>query len=189
MLLDYKFKRYYIKAHFKEIKKSMTNNNDFYRDITNSEMKIYKKLKIRYPNIDDKNLKEIIHFSITSWSDEEIESAKNLNFCNNCGYCCKTRKIVLEPEEISKYLNENPEMMNNIEPSGNKYKFKQDNPCKYYKKDGKCNISKLKPKSCRIYPFSDAGMHINPQCNNAMEIIINKTVQIVEECLKLAEDN
>jgi Fe-S-cluster containining protein len=188
MLLESKYNRTEIKKIINESRKHSKHVSGLDKDIKKFHQIIYENLKLKYPYMNEKELWEVIHFKLNGWSIEDLKIAMTKNFCNKCGFCCRTcSPLDLANEDVGRILMDDISNMDNIESKSNGYKFKQDKPCKYINPNGNCDIYKIRPISCRDYPFSVRGFHISPHCNNAVEIGVYFINKLIEECLELSK--
>lgn len=85
--------------------------------------------------------------------------------CKKCGWCCKNQSAMLTPEDVRRL------MINfkcSYEELSEKYFDKTmkipylKSPCPFLDDDNRCGIYHVRPKVCKIYPFTDFFMVIKP---------------------------
>lgn len=85
--------------------------------------------------------------------------------CKKCGWCCQNQSAMLTIEDVKRLM---VHFKYSYEEFSEKYLNKDMNipylksPCPFLDADNNCNIYHVRPKVCKIYPFTDFFLVINP---------------------------
>lgn len=85
--------------------------------------------------------------------------------CKKCGWCCKNQSAMLTIEDVNRLKTY---FKCTYEQLYEKYLDKSTkipylkSPCPFLDNENKCNIYNVRPKVCKIYPFTDFFMVVKP---------------------------
>lgn len=85
--------------------------------------------------------------------------------CKKCGWCCKNQGAMLTVEDVKRLM---VHFKCSYEELSERYFDKKMNipylksPCPFLGSDNRCGIYYLRPKVCKIYPFTDFFMVVKP---------------------------
>jgi Fe-S-cluster containining protein len=85
--------------------------------------------------------------------------------CKRCGWCCKNQSAMLTIEDVKRLM---VHFKYTYDQLSEKYLDKKmkipylKSPCPFLDSENKCNIYHVRPKVCKIYPFVDFFLVVEP---------------------------
>ena len=119
--------------------------------------------KLLHNNFDEKELLEMYR-TIIETEPLKIKILKKVK-CKKCGWCCKNQSAMLTREDVKRFMIH---FKCNYEELSEKYLDKtvkipyRKSPCPFLDSENKCNVYHIRPKVCKIYPFTDFFMVSKP---------------------------
>lgn len=114
-------------------------------------------------NFNEKELSEMFR-NIVETEPLKIRILKKIK-CKKCGWCCKNQSAMLTLEDVKRLMIH---FKCNYEKLSEKYLDKTmkipylKSPCPFLDNENKCSIYHIRPKVCKIYPFTDFFMVSKP---------------------------
>lgn len=112
--------------------------------------------KLLHNNFTEKELLEMYE-NIIKTEPLKLKILKKIK-CKKCGWCCKNQSAMLTIEDVKRLM---VHFKCNYEELSERYLDKRmkipylKSPCPFLDDENKCNIYRVRPKVCKIYPFID----------------------------------
>lgn len=145
-------------------------------------------------------LADIVSLEILGGPSNYQIAEEHLEWCNNCGACCKeSSPIFIHKDEINALIMFNPDLKSEIIQNRlyeDHFQFKEDKPCKFYDPEVKrCKIYDSRPQVCRNYPLMMIGVgdktrniiNLRYNCNYAVNLVLEKSMMLFDEALRRLE--
>ena len=119
--------------------------------------------KLLHNNFNEKELLEMYR-SIIEAEPYKIKILKKVK-CKRCGWCCKNQSAMLTREDVKRLMIH---FKCNYDQFSEMYLDKTMKipylkyPCPFLDSENRCDIYHIRPKVCKIYPFTDFFMVVKP---------------------------
>ena len=127
--------------------------------------------RLLHNNFDEKELL-VMYRSIIETEQLKIKILKKVK-CKKCGWCCKNQNAMLTREDVKRFMIH---FKCSYEELSEKYLDETlkipylRSPCPLLDNENRCIIYHIRPKVCKIYPFTDFFM-VNKPCLLGEEIL------------------
>lgn len=119
--------------------------------------------RLLHNNFDEKELLEMYE-NIISTEPLKLKILKKIK-CRKCGWCCKNQSAMLTMEDVKRLM---AHFKCSHDQLSERYLDKKmkipylGSPCPFLDSDNKCSVYHIRPKVCKIYPFIDFFLVVNP---------------------------